>query len=99
MKKSILHVVAFFPLIFLFMFYLARIVFHMRDATMFGIILIVGGAFLSFTTPFILGLIALTTKSGFNLRYHFLSCGIAGGFYWIFCFLDPGKELHRFIAA
>jgi hypothetical protein len=99
MKKTLLHVLAFLPVIFLSAFYVARIAFHMRDATVFGIVMIVGGAFLSFLTPFLLTLIFLTTETKCKLGYHFLSCGLAGGLYWVLCYLDLGKQLHKFIAA
>jgi hypothetical protein len=99
MRKPLLHVLAFLPVIFLSAFYVARIAFHMRDAAVFGIVMIVGGAFLSFLTPFLLTLILLTTETRYKLHLHFVSCGLAAGLYWTLCFLDLGKQLHRFIAA
>jgi hypothetical protein len=99
MKKTLLHIAACFPLICLGVFYLARIVFHMGDGNIWGMIMIFLGAFLSFLTPFFLTLIALSTETMFKLRYHFVSCGLAGVLYWLLCFLDLGKQLHKFIAA
>lgn len=99
MKKSLLWLVCFLPTILLGVFYVGRLGFQMRDASMFGILLIVIGAVLSALIPSILFLTQLFTKPKCKQPTWFILSCLSSAVFWLVNYMDFGKVLHRFIAA
>jgi len=87
------------PVLLLGAFYVCRLGFHMHDAHIVGMLMILIGAALSVLTPTVFLLLRLFLKSRFRLGAGFVSCIVAGLVYWIVSYLDFGSQLHQFIAA
>ena len=99
MKKTLIFLVCILPALLLGTFYVCRLGFHMRDANIAGILMIVIGALLSLLTPLIIFFIQFFTKPKFKHKTWLISSCFSAAAYWIVSYMDIGKELHRFIAA
>ena len=99
MKKPLLLLVCILPVLLLGAFYVCRLGFHMHDAHIAGMLMILIGAALSVLTPTVFLLLRLFLKPRFRLGTCFVSSCLAGVLYWAVSYLDLGSQLHQFIAA
>ena len=99
MKKSLLLLICILPALLLGAFYVCRVGFHMHDAHIAGMLMILIGAALSVLTPTVFLLVRLFSRSGFRLGSCFVSSCLAGVVYWVVSYLDFGSQIHQFIAA
>ena len=98
MKKTLQLLICVLPMLLLGAFYVCRLGFHMRDAHVAGMLMIMIGAVSSVLTPAIL-LLRLFVKPGFRFGACFVSCVLSGVVYWAVSYFDFGNQLHQFIAA
>ena len=99
MKKPQLLLVCILPVLLLGAFYVCRLGFHMHDAHLAGMLMILIGAALSVLTPTVFLLLRIFSKDRFPLGASFVFSCLAGVIYWAVCYLDFGSQLHQFIAA
>ena len=99
MKKTLLLLICIMPILLLGTFYVCRLGFHMHDAHIAGMLMIMIGAVSTVLTPTIFLLFRLFVKARLRLGACFASCCLSGVVYWVVCYLDFGKQLHQFIAA
>jgi hypothetical protein len=99
MKKSLQLLLCSLPVLLLAAFYVCRLGFHMRDAHIAGMLMILIGAVLSVLIPVFILLLRLFWSAHIPLGACFISSFVAGVVYWAVCYLDLGSEIHQFLAA
>ena len=99
MKKPLLQLVSILPVLLLGAFYVCRLGFHMHDAHLAGMLMILIAMTLSVLTPTVFLLLRLFSRPRFPLGACFVSCCVAGVVYWVVSYLDLSSQLHQFIAA
>ena len=99
MRKPLQLLLCILPVLLLGAFYVCRLGFHMRDAHIAGMLMILVGAALSVLAPTVFLLLRLFSGPRFRLGACFVSSFVAGVVYWVVIYLDVGSQLHQFIAA